>query len=212
MLDWLYNSVYGLFGSISGPVKDFVHSIVRAILGSLNAVAGRMWTVWWYMVTAATEFTYNLFQFAFQMYSAAWWMIRHAVPKLWRAVGDLWDGIVAVRNWVVEGLTEWINYVKDLAWSWVQDAIAWVVEHVWRPVVHWIEDLYDKMTRWAFTAYWYVTHPDDLAAVLFWALFGVFARNAFPVARYIGDWLLRTFLQAVPASIRLVEQIITDVL
>lgn len=212
MLDWLYNTVYTLYGRLPGSVKDLINSALRGILGALNAVAGNMWTVWWDMVAMAQSLP-GIVKWAFNgIYHALDWLLNVEIAHIWNLLQPLWLQVQKLTKKVVELIAQAIADVTAKVWRWVQDTITWVNQHVWLPLWGWVQDLYDKMTRWAYTAWFYVTHPDALAEVLFWSLWGVFTRNALTVSRSIGEWALRMVLQNAVTGVKLVEQIITDVL
>lgn len=212
MVTWLYNTVYNLYSRLPGSVKDFVHSVLSGLLGALNAVAGNMWTVWWYMVDAATSLP-GVIAYVFNyLYRAVWWLLTVFVL-------DVYRNLARLDKWIIDHYKRALAYADQLisdltakAWGWVQDAITWVNQHVWTPLWGYVQDLYDKMTRWAYTAYYYVTHPAALAELVFWSLWDVFTRNAFDVARIVGEWALRMVLQNSVTGVKLVEQIVTDVL
>lgn len=212
MLDWLYNTVYTLFGRVSGAVKDLIHSVVSGILGALNAVAGVMWAAWWDLVWASQVAIQAIEWFTGNVMALLWWLTTQAVPDLIKRLENLGKQALAWVEQIWSQAWSLVQDLRELAWGWVQDAIRWVNQNIWQPLYGWVQDLYQKMTDWAYTAWFYVTHPDALAEVIFWSLWGVFARNAFPVAKYVGEWLLRTVMQNAVSSIKLVESILTDVL
>jgi hypothetical protein len=212
MLDWLYNTVYSLYGSISGPVKDFVHSVMRGLVGALNAVSGNMWTVWWNWVAAMWTAGGVFSWFCGGVYNVLSWVVKESIPFISNLALTGWTRVLALEHKVATVVRQWVDDAIATAQGLVNDAITWVNQHIWLPLWSNVQDLYDKMTRWAYTAYYYVTHPDALAEVIFWSLWGVFTRSAFSVARTVGEWLLRTFLANAVAGVQLVESVVADVL
>lgn len=212
MLDWLYGVVYTIFGSISGAVKDFVHSVVRGLIGALNAVAGRMWSAWWEMVAIMRVAGGVFLWFCGGVYHALAWLMNDFVSFVTSSIGGIYHVIFNTAKRLAAQIVQAVTDLAATAWRWVQDAIGWIVQNIYTPLANAVADLVDKMTRWAYTAWFYVTHPDALAQVIFWALWGVFARNAYSVARYVGEWALRLILTQTISSVQLVEQIVSDVL
>lgn len=212
MFDWLHNTVYSLFGSVSGSVKDFVHSVLKGLIGALNAVAGRAWTAWWDLLWGAYTLVTGITGFVQAVYSRLWLILNQYINSLLQDVAALWSQIWRSVAHIFDTVWGWVVTIRDYLWQQIESARQWVIENVWAPLWGWVQDIYDKLTRWAWMAYWYITHPDDLARVLFWSLVNAFARDAFFVARIVGDWLLRTILANIPRSLGLIETIIKDVL
>lgn len=68
------------------------------------------------------------------------------------------------------------------------------------------------LPRFAVTAWWWVTHPDDLASVLFWHLVKWLESRAWEAGRYLGNFALALITRNVGRVARLAEEIITAVL
>jgi len=212
MITWLYTTVYSLWSGISSGVKDFVHAVVHALIGALDAVAGRMWTVWWSMLSTAWTAVGVFAWFCRGVWYVLYWLVILQVPALWTQAQGLLHQLVDMSQWLYNTALGWLHDAESLAQRLADNTVAWVTRNVWNPLWGYVQDLYAKLTTWGWTAYYYVTHPDDLAQLLFWALFGVFARNAFGIGRYIGDWVLRLVLANLAGSVNLAEEILTDVL
>lgn len=212
MLDWLHGVVYTLYGYVPGPVKDLIHSALRGLIGALNAVTGNMWTVWWNWITAMTAAGGVFNWFCGGVLTVLSWLVKEAIPFASNLALRAWTRLLNFEKKIEADLLSGLQAVRDLASRLVQDAIAWVTQNVWNPLWGYIQDLYDKATRWAYTAWFYVTHPAALAELIFWSLWDVFTRNAWSVARVVGEWALRLVLQNSVSGVRLVEQIVTDVL
>jgi hypothetical protein len=212
MLDWLFNTVYGLYGRVSGATKDLIHSVIRGLMGALNAVAGNMWAAWWDMVWASQVASSVIGWFGGGIYQNLEFIYNTMIRLIWENIRRLYAELAAavVKLWNDTWALVW--NLRTEAFGWVGWALDWVKKSVWDPLWWWVQDLYQKMRDWAYTAWYLVTHPDALADIMFWPLFWVFGRSAYPLARMIGDWLLRTALQNSVQSLELVEGIITDVL
>lgn len=100
---------------------------------------------------------------------------------------------------------------KELA-RWAETAahledkmLAELFKHVWQIVTH-------DIPAWAWTAWWWVTHPDKLAAVLFWHLIRLLEDNAWIVAGILGKFVLALILRNARRVAGALEQIVTAIL
>lgn len=212
MFNWLWNTIYGSGQRIANSILNLIHEVVNGLMGALGAIYGALWGAWWDMLWAASALVGIVEWFCRPVMYAIWDINREIADYLYPIINGLKrriiNGLAAletkVAGWVKEAVTSATNAVNWL--------LSWVVRNVWTPVKAWVDDLYRKMSAWAYTAYFYVTHPDALARVIFWALWGVFTENAWAVGEVLGEWFLRLVLANVVRSARLVETIIADVL
>lgn len=72
--------------------------------------------------------------------------------------------------------------------------------------------LHYLIPKYAFTAWWWVTHPDDLANHLFWYMVRWLERRAFTVGRYLGGFLLAMLVHNVHRVLSWAEDVIDAVL
>lgn len=102
------------------------------------------------------------------------------------------------------------------AWTRLQQVIADVLG-LSRQVLdditqHLVTLLKHLIPRYAMTAWWWVTHPDDLASVLFWYLVKWLEARAWTVGKYLGDFALSLVAHNVKRLALLVEDIVKAVL
>jgi hypothetical protein len=70
---------------------------------------------------------------------------------------------------------------------------------------HWIP-------KYAFTAWWWVTHPEQLSDALFWHLVRWLERRAFTAARYLGGFAAALLIHNLRQVLALIEDVIAAVL
>jgi hypothetical protein len=72
------------------------------------------------------------------------------------------------------------------------------------------------LTYWvphfAMTAWWWVTHPDQLALVLFWWTLHYLERFAWTAAQYLGEFALALVMRNLRRFLHLAEEILAAVL
>lgn len=65
---------------------------------------------------------------------------------------------------------------------------------------------------YAYRAWWWVTHPDQLAAVLFWYLVRELETNAWDAGRYLGEFILSLIWHNARRVLATLEAIVAAVL
>src|SRR5574337_625730 len=133
--------------------------------------------------------------------AAAWHAMYTWVNSLYTAVETFAHAVYAYLYKLVKVLLAQISAVT-----------SWVLHSVFDPLIAQVKSLWTKLQQWGYTAYWYVTHPQDLADLLLHYLLVSLQKSVWAVARTMGEFFARLFLQNVPRTITLIEQIIADVL
>lgn len=65
---------------------------------------------------------------------------------------------------------------------------------------------------WAYKAWWWVTHPAALAAMLLWHLVAALERNAFAAAQHLAEFALHLVLHNLRRLLHLAEAVLVAVL
>lgn len=212
MIDWLKRVFHSGVDLIPESIRQWVYSMIHAVAGIMNTVLGHVGLSWRDMLHAG--------------YEAGWALLRlsQGIHHFYQIVKDHW--LPQLRKYLLHLLSEVKDYakavyhyavfelkkLKDLAWSWIKNLRQWVLDHIWKPIYAWVKDLYKKMTDWAYTAWWYITHPDKLAERLFWFSVDLVKRFAWDLARIFGEFGAKTVLANIPRVVALIEKMIADVL
>lgn len=132
-------------------------------------------------------------------------------------------GISSAIQFFVHTLVNGLAFILDFifgnvkgAWNALVDAyhdvvtgVHTFVSAVWNQlnliITHYIP-------MYAFTAWWWVTHLDDLANVLLWHLLKWLEHYAWTAALYLGEFLLALILRNIRRLALLVETILTAVI
>lgn len=133
--------------------------------------------------------------------------------------GTLGSGVSSAISSVVGGLARLLaSLFGNVAGAWDElTAAAAELEHAawifgrgcWRKLD---EILRHYIPVYAFTAWWWVTHPEQFTSVLFWWLVHWLERRAWTAARYLGGFFLALIIHHVRHVLALAEDVITAVL
>jgi len=142
------------------------------------------------------------------------------VRNTWNSVtGTVASGVDSAIQAVISALAGLIDTVFGHVYGAWED-LATDLEHAARfaethalAIYH---QLYHIITHdiplYAYTAYWWVTHPASLAHVLFWHVIRELEDNAFTAARYLGSFLTGLIWHNLRLFISTVEDILDAVL
>lgn len=117
-------------------------------------------------------------------------------------------GIAAVLSWLTGNVSDaWTDLERAAGYEerelggWIDD----VTGHLWRIITY-------DIPHYAMTAYWWVTHPADLADVLTWHAVRFLEDHADQAAEYLGRFALALVLRNSRQLVHLAERIIEAVL
>lgn len=142
--------------------------------------------------------------------------ISHTLGSAGRAIGSAVSGAVSS---VVGGLVSLLGSLfGNVSGAWDEltgaaaelEHAAWIFGRAsWRK--------FDEILRhyipvYAFTAWWWVTHPEQFTSVLFWWLIRWLERRAWTAARYLGGFLMALLIHNVRHVLALAEDVVDAVL
>jgi hypothetical protein len=212
LLSWVGGLAGRFLGTLGQDTINLVHWAVKGVVsvfGSVFHLVGRAWDD----VGGATL---NLARYVGDFVRAVWWRLRHlflvVIPSLWRT---LWRQVTRLIKLIDHWVNKLLAFLRALrAWA-VREFNAlrsWVVVHIYRPLLrsltlawHWIE--HEGATVW-----FYISHPDKLAAFLFWHIVDALENNAWGAARRLGRFVMALFLANARRVALLLEDIVHAIL
>lgn len=142
------------------------------------------------------------------------------LDKIWHDAGAaLGAGAHAAADLATRGLAailSWLTGNVSAAWDDLERAAGYEE----RLLGGWIDDVTGHLVRiitydiphYAMTAYWWVTHPAQLADVLGWHLVRFLEDHADQAATYLGRFAISLVLRNTRQLVRLAEHIIVSIL
>lgn len=212
MLTWLKKAFGAAAGVIPDAIRDWVYQQIYAVMSYIGTIIDHVsaaWDVMWHFATALeSAFT----SFGHSVYNYFYKLVKVMIPNViaWAAT---W--ITHVESWAwgwIKTLAGYIEDAKNYLLQKISDAVAWTVQNIWAPLEAELVTVRKRLTDWAYTAWWYITHPQNLADLLLGYLLVSLQRSVWLVARTMGDFFFRLFLTQLPRSLNLIEQIIADTL
>jgi hypothetical protein len=140
-----------------------------------------------------------------------------------RIVGFGWSGVTdAIKAFVhtvvggIAGVVSLVFHAVTGAWDELTSAAAELengAHQLGRSLWHKLSEIVGYwIPHFAFTAWWWVTHPDQLARTLLWYLVAALEREAWTAGQYLGEFGLALFTRNLRRFLHVLEHVFTAVL
>lgn len=211
MLSWLDNFWHSAAGYAGQQVANAVHWAMHGITGVILSVFGLVRGAWSRLAGAARGAWSTVTDLAQAVWQKFAYLLRVVIPGVLR-----WAGAQLARLSAF-ALSVWKALLRDVA-SLTARIIAaaasitrWVIRTVWAPLAARAEQIWRDLLKWGYLAWWYITHPDKLAALLLMFLVVQLEAQAWQVARLLGTFTLALIRANLRRIALLAEEIITAV-
>jgi hypothetical protein len=212
MFSWIDNYVGRFARTVASEVRSLVGTLVHAVTGVIYTVFGNVGAAWDQVLTEA----HNVWQFSSQFADWVWrWfhqLITVDIPYLWSwslaQVRQLGTDAVNLYN---KGVAFTQRVYTDVLLR-IAAGLQWVITAVWDPLKSYADQIYKDLLKWGYTAWYYITHPDQLASLLLGYLIAAAENTFFTIAGPAGRFILGVLLHQSQKFIALLEEIIAAVL
>jgi hypothetical protein len=212
MLSWIAGFVSRWAGGIDQGIRDLVHWTVHALASVVYTVFGHVGTAWRDMWRAASWLETAAGRWAGQVFGHLWAIVKRDLPWLAAAITLARQLAIRLYNTVVTWAWRLIRAAEALAVRLVNDVRQWAYRDIWLPLLQLARDARRDLARWAWPAFWYITHPAALAGLLGDALVDWLEVNSWRVAQRLGTFTLHLLLANARRVAHLAEDIITAAL
>lgn len=212
MLSWLARLFKDAANRVPEPMRSWAYSMSRGVASVAHTVFNHVAGQWIAFFTNASVWYVYWLRFVNAVYDFAEHVIRVALPNI---VQFLANQIGALK----------LDYLKRIArtWDYINQQVAslirrinslrtWVEKEVFWKLLALIRINRDLIQKWAWPPYYYITHPDELAARLFWHLWDYFERNVWAVAVRLGVLIVRLALTQALRFFLVIEGIIARII
>lgn len=212
MFDWIAGFVAYWTGRVAAPILDLVHQTVHAAAGWLLGII--------HGVQDAFSFWIGVINWLINQVVSIGRDVANWISYLWNTILPyIYGRIEAAIGYAVELWRDAISYAANglaalerLAWSWIQSIISWAYDNIWLPLKRYADAIWNALVQWGYYAWWWITHPDQLAKALLGFLIQA-AEDAFwSIAAPVGTFALRIVIANTQRFVQLLEAIIAAVL
>lgn len=219
MFGWLANALRNLTGSgvaaSASSVQNALNTIAatfRTVYTYWHTVAGHVISGWKNLTSACLGLLTRMSEFMFAQWAFDVYVVKHLIP--WLANWIAWLGarvkyeiavaVTMLRREYKAGDSAQHAYTRSV-WLWVIVHVLGFLYNLLRRVFAWIDGIGAKM-------WYYFTHLDRFAELLFDFLVAVLEARAWDVAGKLGRFFLALIVRNVVRFAILVEDIISAVL
>lgn len=212
MWGWLGRVLGWGISNLAPDIASWVHDILHGVWGWLSAIFGHVGDGWHVFWTGANWVWRTAQHFGSEIHDCLYVFFHIVIPNVVR-----WASTQLKR------LEDYANRIYNFARQWVQNLIKrieqavinlsqWVTTHVWLPLKRDFLQAWNWISHNGDILWHYLTHPDQLAALLFDSLLTLLEKEAWTAGRRLGKFFLALFLHNLNQVLALVEDIVTAVL
>jgi hypothetical protein len=212
MLNWIAGYVGRWAGVVDIHVRDLVHWAIHALASVIYTVFGHVGNAWGDLLAAFKWLHSHAADYVAWTIAHLRQIILVDLPKLAATALGYLKQALAFATTVYHLALAGIARLHDLARQWVADALQFVHDHVYAPLLALARQLRTDLLKWGYYAYQLVTHPDQLAVILLDALIAAAEAAFWRIADPAGRFALRLILSQPLRFARLAETIAAAVL
>lgn len=211
MFDWLTHWFVSWAPYVEQKILDLVHWAIHAVASVLIAVFNHVLRSWRWFLYALTFWAYEEIHFAEDVWNFARRVVRVYIPRL---LHWAWGWILFLRKLTLTLYDDAIRALvalRKLAWSWILALWHNVLKYVWDPLKRYADMIWHDLLKWGYTAWYWITHPDKLAGLLFWHIIGWLEFYAWQVGKRLGTFGLSLVRNNLHKFLVLIEDVIAAV-
>lgn len=212
MLNWLDRFFGRVRSTIGAGVSDAIHYAVHALAAVVFSVFGLVGKAWSALVGAYKRFLAAVDQFGKEVIAFATYIIKVAIPRVIAWAESELAKLSAAIAAAAADLARWVTEILKRIAAAVTSVIAWVTTNVLDPLLAAVKLLRADLEKWGYTAWYYITHPDKLAALLLDSIVAALEDRAWDIGKRLGGFLLSLIASNLPKLLQLIEDILTAVI
>lgn len=212
MFDWITGFLGFWSNVVAGPIRDMVNQALHAVAGWLLGIIHDVQNAFSFWIGVVNWLIGQVENVAREIGSWISYLWNTILPWIYGRINaafqwaeDLWRDAIGYAARGLAALEQW-------AWNAIQAVYRWAYDNIWLPLKQYADSIWDHLLQWGYTAWWWITHPDQLArALLGWLI--VAAEDAFwAIAAPVGSFALRIVIANTQRFVQLLETIITAVI
>jgi hypothetical protein len=204
IFDWATNAV-------GGTVVPWIRDLIHGVWGWLSTLFGHVGNAWHDMFRAGKWIHLALAHFGLEALATVWDIIFKRLPKIvtwaWDHIQNLWHFATHIYRLLLKWVENLIHRIEVA----IHDAIMWVTIHIWRPLKADFLNAWHWITHEGARVFYYITHPDKLAELVFDSLLALLERESWAVSAKLGKFFLALIHHNLKRFVLLIEDILMAV-
>jgi hypothetical protein len=212
VFDWITHWFISWAPLVEQKVRDMVHWAIHAVASVLIGVFRHVLDAWKWVIYGLAFLGYEEIHFAEDVWNFGRRVVLVYLPRLLRWAWG-WIQFLHKLIWTIYGdLVRALDSLRKLAWSWILDLWRNVLRFVWDPLKRFADLIWHDLLKWGWTAWWWITHPEELAGFLFWHIIHWLEFYAWEAGKRLGTFGLSLVRHNLHRFLILVEDVISAVL
>lgn len=211
MFGWIDRIFNWGTANIGGAIIAWVRDFVRGVWGFIDTLFGHVGDAWHEIYMSGVRLVHGMETLGGDVYDALFRLFRIALPNLmaWivRQITRIVNDILSLANRLA---TDVINLTKRIVHD-VAAALQWVIVHVYDPLARDFLRAWNWITTRGEEVFYYISHPDKLAALIFDNLLALLEREAWSVGNKLGSFFLSLVIHNLQRFVTLLEDILMAV-
>lgn len=212
MFGWIESVIDSFANSVSDAIRAFVKFVIRGFYGYLHGLFSLAWDAWSFYWQMANILARGMSALANGLYSFGYRVIHGWIPWLIDQITGFYHAAINFGESILQSLSHYISDVLNWAQQAINDVIRWVTDNVYNPLAHFISTALDWISKEGNTLWYYLTHPDKLAELLFDYLIALLESLAWDVGARLGKFFLSLVVRNIVQFATLIENVIDAIL
>jgi hypothetical protein len=212
VLGWLDRFWHSVTGTVGQAVSDAAHWALHALASVVFGVFRTVGSAWSKFTDSLADFHNAIDAFGKAVWNFGAYVLHHVIPSLlkWaeKELSKLASALAKLYNYVVRELDAVYKWIKHE----VDTVTSWVVRDIWDPLKKYADTIYRDLIKWGYYAYKWLTNLPALAEAMIFHIVTSLERNAWKIAKGLGQFALALVMSNLKTFILLIEDIITAVL
>lgn len=212
MFGWIESVLSDIGGGIESAVINLVRALIRGLYAFFHDILSAAHNAWFDVWGGVHDLWSALWNFGNAVYAKFWWILKNVIPWLINEANWIYQTLV---HYVAVAYDELASYAIQLykdAINFAENIPKWVISDIWDPIWRGLSPIVNWVTHEGATAWYYFTHLDDFAELLFWYLIHKLEKYAWDAARLLGQFFLALIVANLVQFITLIEDVINAVL
>lgn len=212
MFGWIDSVWNNVVGAIPGPIRDFVHILIRGLYSFVHGVFGAVWNAWNVFWNGARDLWAGAREFAGGVYHGFIRIFKILIPYLEAYIKWVRTILDKALSAAVHVLSDAIQTLYHTVLKLLDALRKWAVDNIWNPLFKSLTAAWHWLTHEGAMIWYYFTHLPAFAKLLLGYLLTEFEKQAWDAGKALGRFFLSLVVHNAVRFASLMEDIISAIL
>lgn len=209
----MWNWLRGLYNDAKGglsTIEKWIVAGLTAVYSYIDDYVHQLEAQLGYLYDESKQLYEQFYQYLISLYNLAQWIINTGIPNVenwaWGEIQKIYGYINSVEAWI----GSFVQKVVSWALSALDGLAQWVISNIWNPLWNYIQGILHWIENEGALAYYLLTHPDKLAAIIGKYLLSAWMSLGRTYAKPFVRWLIHNMLSEASFVGSILEDIIAS--